>query len=145
VSLFPVFLSSDVCFDAFIRGLAWPTLGWKVGSNGSVSAIVENVYKCPQQYNVSGEDLKKVISKCDDSESVGKYHTLDLKKWEEITYWVSDKNRIGVGRPHSGKELTIFMQLEDVGKPATCRNYILFLKSNFVELRQLRGENKYKE
>lgn len=156
MSFFPIFLSSDGCFDLSVDGLGGRLSGGGVAVPGCSERArevldkakcesVANVYKETRQYKVSGEALNKIISRYDDSKSKGKYHTLDLEEWEEVDYWKSDENRIGVGRPHSGKELTIFMQVDNAGKTKTCDNYLMFCKQHFIELRKLRGEDKYTE
>lgn len=152
---FPVFLSSDIYFDLSLFGYegqrvgSGPAAGYRERAN-EVSdkencTSVANVYNDTRQYKVSGEALTKKVSRYDDSKSKGKYHTIDLNDWEEVDYWISDENRIGVGRPQGGKELTIFMQVDDEGKTDRCEHYLLFCKRHFIELRKLRGEDKFTE
>ena len=154
MTIFPEFSAVDSCFgvsSTYIgnvvceqeRGLT-EIRDARTGLNRLSQRGVENVYKVARHYKVSGDSLKKRISKCDDSEAIGEYHTVDLNNWEEVNWWVSDQKRIGVGRPYGGKETVIFMQTEGTGKTDKCKKYIMFYKKDFIELRQSRGENKYK-
>lgn len=142
--LFPVFLSSDICFGSFTTWIKSDWIDSKVREEREAGSVA-NVYKETRLYKVSGEALNNRISRYDDSKSKGKYHTLDLNEWEEVDYWISDENRIGVGRPQGGKELTIFMQVDEEGKTDRCEHYLLFFKQHYIELRKLRGEDKFKE
>lgn len=144
----------DICFEASCGHVAEEHGEFWSGNGGAAvirpetvfdsSSDIENVYKVARHYKVSGDSLKKRISKCDDSEAIGEYHTIDLNDWEEVEWRVSDKKRIGVGRPYGGKETVIFMQVGMEGKTDKCKKYRMFYKKDFVELRQSRGENKYK-
>ena len=147
MTIFPEFAEADVCFGVSYGHIGeepYEYSGGNVAEGFSVSGSVENVYKVAQHYKVSGDSLKKRISKCDDSDAIGEYHTVDLHDWEEVERWVSDRKRIGVGRPHGGKDTVIFMQVGDIGNTDKCKKYLMFDKKDFDELRQSRGENKYK-
>ncbi len=154
MTVFPEFPDLDVYFEASYGHVGegsrevWSDYTFAVvdraGPTFNSSSDVENVYKVARHYKVSGGSLKKRISKCDDSEAVGEYHTVDLNEWEEVNCWVSDKKRIGVGRSYGGKDTVIFMQVGTEGKTDKCKKYKMFYKKDFVELRQSRGENKYK-
>lgn len=154
MTIFPEFPSADICFRAFSgsRGeanvdfLRVPVceLARRHEQTLDFSSGVENVYKVARQYKTPGDSLKNRIYKCDDSEAIGEYHTVNINDWEEIDWWVSDQKRIGVGRPHGGKDALIFMQVGENGETEKCKNYRMFNKKDFMELRQSRGENKHK-
>ena len=158
MSIFPEFPVTDVY-------IGYPSIGCEElepgeliddfkneNSNGMTDILknvnctgVENVYKVHQHNTILSGLMRKRIVKCDDSEAVGEYHTIDTKEWFEIDYHAIDNNRINVGRDYGNQEAIIFIQVETNGKTMKCKNFLMFPKKYWIEYRKERGENKYKK
>ena len=106
---------------------------------------VDNSYIQTQHSILASDLMKKRIVKVDDSNARGKYHTIDLKEWEEIKLVMVQKNILYVGREHNYKDAVIFIQIREEGRTDLCKKFLLFHKQDFIEYKKERGELKYQD
>jgi hypothetical protein len=71
----------------------------------------------------------------------GEYHTLNLKIWKQIETGqkTDDRGRIHLNREYSGKDPRVFVA-DEYQDPETCKSYIILSKSNWEEVRKIRGK-----
>jgi len=91
----------------------------------------------------------KSIAKYDDSTAVGKYYALDLDVWTEVEHRVTSDKRLGIGRESAGEETAIFVKVgqnDDMFtvKDENGREFLFFNRKNWIELRKVKGVDKYK-
>jgi hypothetical protein len=91
----------------------------------------------------------KSIAKYDDSTAVGKYYALDLDVWTEVEHRVTSDKRLGIGRESAGEETAIFVKVEQnddtfTVKDENGREFLFFNRKNWIELRKVKGVDKYK-
>jgi hypothetical protein len=80
----------------------------------------------------------------DDSNASGEFFTLD-DSWIEIPSYKSGDNRLGVHRKNAYKQVRLFVALNDDAKVIILENnYMLFDRKNWMELRKIRGKDKFK-
>ena len=91
----------------------------------------------------------KSIAKYDDSTAVGKYYALDLDVWTEVEHRVTSDKRLGIGRESAGEETAIFVKIGQnddtfTVKDENGREFLFFNRKNWIELRKVKGVDKYK-
>jgi len=91
----------------------------------------------------------KSIAKYDASTAVGKYYALDLDVWTEVEHRVTSDKRLGIGRESAGEETAIFVKVgqnDDMFtvKDENGREFLFFNRKNWIELRKVKGVDKYK-
>lgn len=91
----------------------------------------------------------KSIAKYDDSTAVGKYYALDLDVWTEVEHRVTSDKRLGIGRESAGEETAIFVKVGQnddtfTVKDENGREFLFFNRKNWIELRKVKGVDKYK-
>jgi hypothetical protein len=91
----------------------------------------------------------KSIAKYDDSTAVGKYYALDLDVWTEVEHRVTSDKRLGIGRESAGEETAIFVKVGQnddtfTVKDENGREFLFFNRKNWMELRKVKGVDKYK-
>jgi hypothetical protein len=100
--------------------------------NERVDAVA-NAYNTTQHNYDSSDAMIKRVVKSDDSNAVGKHHSMDTEKWVEIDCHVIDDNRIGVGRDYGLMDATVLIQIRKDGRIDKCKNYTLFHKKDWIE------------
>lgn len=126
--------------------------------NTEDNILVNKVYKATTRYNYitrynntisynhttpyNNTMPQKDIFCFDDSKAEGEYFSLDLNLWEEVTYSIDEQKRINIGRLHAAKDVRLFIQIRKKGELKTVNNMIMFDRSEWAELRRVRGENR---
>jgi len=91
----------------------------------------------------------KRVAKYDDSTSTGKFYALDLDVWAETEHRITSDKRLGIGRDTAGAETAIFIQVGHDGETFKIhddngREFLFFNRRNWIELRKMKGTDKYK-
>ena len=89
------------------------------------------------------------IAKYDDSTSIGKFYSIELDTWVEAEFKITGDKRLGLGRELAGEETIIMVHVEQDGEPFKVhddegREYIQFNRRNWIELRKMKGKDRYK-
>jgi hypothetical protein len=89
------------------------------------------------------------IAKYDDSTSIGKFYSIELDTWVETEFKITGDKRLGLGRELAGEETIIMVRVEQNGEPFKVhddegREYLQFNRRNWIELRKMKGKDRYK-
>lgn len=89
------------------------------------------------------------IAKYDDSTSIGKFYSIELDTWVETEFKITGDKRLGLGRELAGEETIIMVRIEQNGEPFKVhddegREYLQFNRRNWIELRKMKGKDRYK-